>query len=96
MKIPETVFVCGIPHKVSICKDHFDTDTHMGDIRYAECLIQINDKMPFEMQVSTLIHEMVHGILVGIGRNDLTTDEAFVCSLANAINNGFEVRGING
>ena len=38
-----------------------------------------------EYKEQTLIHEMVHGMLVCIGRNDLTDDEVFVQSLANAI-----------
>ena len=37
-----------------------------------------------------LVHEIVHAILVHIGRSDLSEDEIFVQSFANAINQTFE------
>ena len=30
--MPETVNICGIPHKVILCEDSFDSDLHLGQI----------------------------------------------------------------
>lgn len=90
--IPSTVNICGIPHTVKLCEDLFDTDCHLGQIDYKKCEIKINKDATEEMQKQTLIHEMVHGIFVQIGRNDLTTDETLVQSLAMAINQSFELK----
>lgn len=42
----------------------------------------------------TLCHEIVHGILVHIGRQDLSNDETLVQALGNAINQSFVVREV--
>ena len=49
--------------------------------------------MPKELYTQTLIHEIVHGMLVNIGRNDLSENETFVQTLAMAINLTFDLRG---
>lgn len=91
--IPEKVMICGIPHKVLLCEDNFTTDSHFGQISYTQCEIRINKDMPEELQHQTLVHEMLHGIFVMIGRNDETMDEELVQSLANAIHQSFQIRG---
>ena len=90
--IPSNVNICGIPHKVVICKDSFDQDLHLGQIRYASAEIRINEDACHEMQMQTLIHEMLHGILVHIGRQEESNDEQLVQGLANAIYQSFDVR----
>ena len=42
------VNICGIPHKVIECEDHFDVDTHFGQIDYKACEIIINKNMTAE------------------------------------------------
>ena len=59
--IPHTVNICGVPHNVILCEDHFNVDTHFGQIQYKDCEIRINRDMPEPMQRLTLMHEMVHG-----------------------------------
>lgn len=87
------VNICGMPHKVIECPDLFDADgTHYGQIDYGKCEIRINDEISEDNFEETLCHEMLHGILVHIGRSDLSADEAFVQALANAIFQGFEVK----
>ena len=89
-----TVNICGIPHTVIEKEDSFDVDSHFGQIDYRKAEIIINKDMPKEMKAETLCHEIVHGILVHIGRQDLSNDETFVQALGNAINQSFEVRRV--
>jgi hypothetical protein len=90
--IPKTVNICGIPHSVILCDDNFDTDLHLGQISYASATIKINRNVSEAMQMQALIHEMLHGMLIQIGRNEESNDECFVQSLANAINQSFTVK----
>ena len=90
--IPETVNICGIPHKVILCEDSFDMDLHLGQIKYAAAEIRINKDASPEMQMQTLYHEMVHGMPIMIGRNDEASDECFVQAFANALYQSFQLR----
>ena len=86
------VNICGIEHDVIECKDNFNVDTHMGQIDYKECIIKINKDMPQQLKTATLCHEILHGILVHIGREDLSIDEQLITVLGNAINNTFSIK----
>jgi len=87
------VNICGVPHKVFRKEDAFSSDTaHFGEIRLKECEIYLSTGMNPEMENQTLIHEMMHGILFGIGRNDLCHDEVLVQALAQAMAGSFEVK----
>lgn len=90
--IPETITICGVPHKIELCKDNFTMDAHFGEIKYTEARIRINEDMPESMQEATLVHEWLHGALVMLGFNDTSNDEQFVTALATAINMTFSVR----
>lgn len=90
------VKICGVPHEVVEVKDEFDSDCHFGQIDYRECLIKVNKDMPDEMKQSTIVHEMMHGILNHCGYEDLANDEKFVRVLGNAINESFRVKVCNG
>ena len=79
------VNICGIPHKVIYCKDEFDTDTHYGQIDYGKAVIKISEDISKEQQDEALCHEILHGILVHIGKGELSQDEEFVNVLSNAI-----------
>lgn len=89
----KTVNICGIPHEVIYCEDKFDADTHFGQIDYKNCEIRINKDLKGEAYNETLCHEILHGILIHIGRDDLSGDEQFVQCLANAVNQTFRVKG---
>lgn len=84
--------ICGIPHEVVECESKFDNQLHMGMIDHEKCIIYINKVLPVEVKKETLCHEIVHGILVHIGYNDLTENEQFVQAMGNAIYQTFEVR----
>lgn len=85
------VNICGIAHKVIEVEDCFDSDMHLGQIDYKKAEIRINKGASPAIKEETLCHEIMHGILVHIGREDLSEDETFVTVLANAIYQGFEV-----
>ena len=88
------VNICGIPYEVKFCEDAFDVDVHFGQIEYKTAKILINEELTEEMKAETLCHEIVHGILVHIGRSDLGVDETFVQMLGNAINQTFVVKEV--
>lgn len=88
------VNICGIPYTVKECEDHFDSDCHCGLIIYSECIIKINKNMHEEMKKATLCHEIMHGILLNIGREDLSNDENFVTALGNVVYATFDVKEV--
>ena len=90
--IPDTIKICGVPHRVKLCEDNFTVDTHFGQIDYAKAEIRINKDMPDAMQEQALCHEWLHGALVMLGFNDETSNEQFVQALSVAINNSFSIR----
>lgn len=90
------VNICGIPHKVIYCKDEFNTDTHFGQIDYGKAVIKISEDISKEQQEEALCHEVLHGILVHIGKDDLSQDEGFVQVLSNALYQSFEPKFMRG
>ena len=90
------VNICGMPHRVVYCQDNFDTDvTHFGMIDHKASEIRINANMTEENKKETLCHEMVHGILLHLGYNNLHEDEQFVQAMGNAIYQSFEVKRLD-
>ena len=85
------VNICGIPHKIISAKDNFD-DVHFGQIDYKKCEITVNEDLSAAAREETICHEIIHGIFIHIGREDLSNDEQLVQSLANAINQSFDIR----
>lgn len=90
--IPEKVTLCGIPYRVVLCDDSFDFDLHMGQIKYGKGEIRISNQVTPELQMQTLFHEMLHGMLFLIGRNEEAADENLVQSLANAMYQNFQIK----
>lgn len=88
------VNICGIPHIVRYVEDVFDMDTHLGQIIYAKGEIRVNRDMPKELIKETICHEMVHGILMHLGYDELANSEQLVQALGNAITQGFEIKNI--
>ena len=88
------VNICGIPHTIKRVKDSFNMDNHFGQINFKEAEILLNVDSSEEIQQATLCHEILHGLLVHIGREDLSTDETLVTSLGNAINGSFNVKEV--
>lgn len=86
------VNICGVPHSVIHKEDSFNSDAiHFGEIDYKKCEIKLSTGMNKELEKQTLVHEMLHGLFLGIGRNDLHNDEQLVQALAQAMTGCFEV-----
>ena len=83
------VNICGIPHEIIFCDDNFSTDTHYGQIDYGKAEIRISTNISKEQQGEALCHEILHGILVHIGKGELSQDEEFVNCVSNAIYQSF-------
>ena len=81
------VYICGIPHEVVEVEESVfaGSDLNLGQINFNKCQIYINKNIPPQLKDLTLCHEMVHGILTHIGRDDLSTDEWLVTSIGNAL-----------
>jgi Zn-dependent peptidase ImmA (M78 family) len=81
--IPDKVKIAGIDYKVEET-EHRDAgeDALMGEINYFTATIYINESANPQIKEQTLVHEIVHGILVAMGRKDLNEDEYFVDGLA--------------
>lgn len=88
-----SVNICGIKHTITECEDIFNVDTHFGQIDYPKCEIKINKDLTEDAKKETLFHEVVHGILVHIGRSDLGQDETFVQTLGNALFQCCDLKG---
>ena len=91
-----TVNICGIPHEVKIVDDVDPKEQGMvlGEIDHEIPCIRLKSGMSKELTKETLIHEMLHGILVHLGYTKLSNDEQFVQALANGIYHGFEIREV--
>jgi hypothetical protein len=61
-------------------------------VDFLKAEIRINKNMAEAVKEESLVHDIVHAVLVHIGRPDLTEDETFVQSFANAINQTFELK----
>lgn len=86
------VTICGVPHTIDIVDDKFGNNDLLGQIEYAPAIIRLNSHMSDEMFTVTCIHEVVHGILIHLGYNQLSDDEVFVSSLAQAIAGTFKFK----
>ena len=89
------VNICGIPHDVVECDDNFDIDCHMGMIDHKNAVIKINKDLKGLNRTETLCHEMVHGMLLHMGYDDLCNNEQFVQAMGNAICQGFDIKEVN-
>ena len=89
----EKVMICGIPFSVVECDDKFNSETtHFGAVKYDKAEIKINKDLHEAVKEETLCHEILHAMLIMIGRDDLSGDEVFVQSLGIAINQTFKIK----
>lgn len=88
--------ICGINYTVEETSDFFSADaTHFGQVNYTKAQIFLNKDLNEEIKQESLCHEIVHAMLVHIGRSDLSGDEQFVQALGNAIYQTFGIGGIS-
>lgn len=86
--------ILGVPHKVKEVKKINESceGTVQGIIYHEDATILLKKSMPKDLKESVLYHEIVHGILVSLGYNDLSTDETFVQGFSNALYQMFKLR----
>lgn len=90
MESKKIIKICGVPYTITEHDDIFNADaSHFGMIDPVGCEIRINKSLKDPSKRETLCHEITHGILIHIGRTDLSDDETFVQSLGNAIFQSF-------
>ena len=90
MESKKVIRICGVPYTITEHDDIFNADaSHFGMIDPVGCEIRINKSLKDPSKQETLCHEITHGILIHIGRTDLSDDETFVQSLGNAIFQSF-------
>lgn len=89
------VNICGVKHQVIDADDVFNAgDMHFGQINFIEGQILVNKDLTSELRKETICHEMVHGMLVHIGYQELSQDEKLVQALGNAIMQGFYIKDL--
>lgn len=91
-----TINILGIEYKIKEV-DVIDEELEgvvNGKILYSQGIILIKKSLPDDIKKEVLYHEILHGILVRIGQNDLSCDEILVQGLANAIYQMFELKGV--
>ena len=90
MESKKVIRICGVPYTITEHDDIFNADaSHFGMIDPVGCEIRISKSLKDPSKQETLCHEITHGILIHIGRTDLSDDETFVQSLGNAIFQSF-------
>lgn len=62
-----------------------DSEEMYGMINYEDQVIKIGNMMHDDRRAVVLMHEILHGVLDGLGYSDLNNDEEKVQSLANAL-----------
>jgi len=80
--IPPTVNIFGIPYKVERVP-YIDREYYIvGKIKHESQKILILDSLSEELAEQTLLHEVIHGILMQLRRNEEHDDEPLVQGLA--------------
>ena len=85
------VNICGITHEVIECEDNFNIDTHFGQIDFCKATIKINKDLDSQVKKESICHEVLHGILVHLEYDDLSSDEKFVNAVSNGICQAFSI-----
>ena len=83
--------ICGIKYEVIERTDSFNIDTHFGQIDFCKAIIKINKDLDSQVKKESICHEVLHGILVHLGYDDLSSDEKFVNAVSNGICQAFSI-----
>ena len=80
------VSICGIPHEVIEREDVFDKEVvQFGQIDYRKAVITLNKNVSPEVKEESLWHEIMHGILVHLGYNEMSDNEQFIQAVSNGV-----------
>ena len=94
MKKTKKVNICGVPYKVKEVQsiDEGEEGIIQGKISPHETTILLKKSLPKKLKKSVLFHEILHGLLIELGYNDLSENETLVQSLSNAMYQTFELK----
>lgn len=90
------VKICKIPFKIKevpTIDEGVESGIVQGKIYHSEQKILIRKSLSKKLKEQVLIHEIVHGMLVQIGYDNLSNDEVLVQNLSIAINDIFKLKG---
>ena len=90
MKIPKSFMLHGHKFTVEFMDDLNDEHQLIGSINHSSTTIKLQRSCKgYKMEQSkiedTFIHEMVHAMMVQIGRNDLNNDEVFITQFSSLL-----------
>lgn len=82
--LPEKVKIGSVDYTVTEAahRNAESNETLCGEIDYFQAVIYINETGTKQTKEQTLLHEIVHGILITMGKGELNEDEAFVDGLS--------------
>ena len=86
--------ICGLPFKIKQVNvlNECDAGITQGEIYCSKGEIHICKRLPKRIKKRVLYHEILHGMLVQLGYNDLSSDEEFVQSMSNAMYQMFKLK----
>lgn len=85
MALPKQVIVLGITYQVKRVPV-INKDTHLlAQIDHVKQEILLDEDLGEELAHQSLLHEVIHACLQGLGYSELHEDETFVQSLASAL-----------
>lgn len=90
----DKIKICGVPFEIEEV-DTIDEECEgvvQGKILCSKAKILIKKSLPRELKKSVLFHELMHGILVMLGYDELSDDETFVQAMSIALYNMFELK----
>lgn len=80
------ITICGLPFDVSFVEEvEMGEPNTIGKIFTDRQLILIKKSLSTEQKAQTILHEVIHGILIGIGLNEFSDNENLVQGLAQAL-----------
>ena len=83
--LPDQIVICGIKYKIVCAETVNKEELERGEIDYMKCQILIDKTMPQDLQVQTLIHEVLHAVFDLTGNTELAADEKAVQGIATAL-----------
>lgn len=89
MKIPKQISILDQTYKIHFKDDFSHVSNYLGKIIYDENVIylQTPDRFNTKNKIQSVFwHEVVHGVLAALNRDDLNNDEAFVDLVAACVN----------
>lgn len=81
-RLPEDLDILGLRYKIEQvpCVNKFEP--RKGEVDFLANVIRIDENMPEDMKVQTLIHEVLHCLCDTLGLYDLNENETAIQSLA--------------